>query len=235
MNAELRFMSNRMPLRVAVILAAAVSMSACSDWFTTFTHQPSVHPWEVATMDTSAAARLTTPPRGSPQGSVPLYGGSPPNWLFSYTPIDGTIDSMSVMVNPTPPSDASIANGQKYYQINCAVCHGSLGAGDGPATASGMMKMSLLSETAMARSDGNIYGVIRNGRGIMPSYNRIEHMDRWDLVNYIRGLQGKLGRTVPTGPLGVPGETGTKVPGSTMIGPQRPIPHFPPGKIGSGG
>ena len=78
----------------------------------------------------------------------------------------------------------------------------------------------------ITHSDGYLYGMIRNGRGLMPSYNRIEHMDRWDVVNYIRGLQGRLGRTVPTGPVGTPGETGDKVPGPTMMGPTRPAPHF---------
>ena len=31
--------------------------------------------------------------------------------------------------------------------------------------------------------------MIRNGRGTMPTYNRIEEMERWDVVNYVRGLQ----------------------------------------------
>ena len=48
-----------------------------------------------------------------------------------------------------------------------------------------------MTDQAKARSDGYIWGMIRNGRGLMPPYNRIEEMDRWDVVNYLRGLQGK--------------------------------------------
>jgi hypothetical protein len=56
----------------------------------------------------------------------------------------------------------------------------------------------------------------------MPSYNRIEEMDRWDVVNYIRALQGKLdGIVADTVPAGLPGETGDKLPGFTRIGPNR--------------
>ena len=33
--------------------------------------------------------------------------------------------------------------------------------------------------------------MIRNGRGLMPTYNRIEEPDRWDIVNYLRAIQGK--------------------------------------------
>jgi hypothetical protein len=66
--------------------------------------------------------------------------------------------------------------------------------------------------------------MMRNGRGLMPSYDRIEEMDRWDVVNYIRGLQGRY--QVAVGPVGLPGETGDKVPGYSTMGPTRPSPYY---------
>ena len=69
-----------------------------------------------------------------------------------------------------------------------------------------------------------LWGMIRNGRGLMPSYNRIEELDRWDVVNYVRGLQGRY--AVTTGPVGLPGETGDKLPGYTQMGPTRPSPYY---------
>ena len=214
--------NTRRTRRVALLLVP-VAFGAC-DWFTNFTRQPKVDPWEVATMDSTK--RDSTPPRGNPQGSVPMIGGSPPDFVVSYGRFPLTIDSMSSMRNPTAPSDSSIANGHRYYAINCAVCHGDTGDGNGPVTQFNFPKISLRTEAAAGRSDGYLYGMIRNGRGLMPSYNRIEHMDRWDVVNYIRGLQGRLGRTVPTGPIGTPGETGDKLPGPTMTAPTRPAPHY---------
>jgi mono/diheme cytochrome c family protein len=120
----------------------------------------------------------------------------------------------------------SLANGRMYYQINCAVCHGDAGNGDGPVTKFNIPVIPLTNESARSRTDGYIYGMIRNGRGLMPTYNRIEPMDRWDVVNYVRGLQGRLAGPVPTGPVGVPGETGDKVPGVTITAPTRPSQHF---------
>jgi len=58
----------------------------------------------------------------------------------------------------------------------------------------------------------------------MPSYNRIEEMERWDVVNYVRGLQGRY--AVQTGPVGLPGETGDKLPGFSPMGPTRPSPYY---------
>ena len=119
-----------------------------------------------------------------------------------------------------------MANGHKYYQINCAVCHGDKGMGDGPVTKYGMPGIAIVTELTKGRTDGYIFGMIRNGRGAMPSYNRIEEMDRWDVVNYVRALQGAVpGTTVATGPLAVPGVTGRWVPGATVSAPTRPSPH----------
>jgi mono/diheme cytochrome c family protein len=118
--------------------------------------------------------------------------------------------------------------------MNCTPCHGDRGDGQGLVTKSGFVPIPLTLPTTLAMKDGHIYAMIRNGKNMMPSYNRIEWSDRWDVVNYVRGLQGKLGREVPMGPLGTPGETGSKVPGATMIAPERAVPHFPPSKIGGG-
>jgi hypothetical protein len=59
----------------------------------------------------------------------------------------------------------------------------------------------------------------------MPSYNRIEEPDRWDIVNYLRSLQGRVA-IAPDSSHGLPGETGDKLPGVTQMGPTRPAPYY---------
>ena len=202
-------------VRLAIVAGSLASLSAC-EWFTDFKRQPSVVTWE---QPDSAGVR------GSPQYSVPITGTAMPGFAVSYSNSMQTIDSMSALVNPTPPDSASLANGRKYFVINCAVCHGMAGKGDGTAVKYGVFPFPLVSGPALSRTDGYIFGMIRNGRGNMPSYNRIEEKDRWDVVNYVRGLQGKLPAAVPTGPLAVPGFNGPAVPGATTLGPTRPVPH----------
>jgi mono/diheme cytochrome c family protein len=206
-------------ISVPVVLAA----SGC-EWFTDFKRQPSIWTWEVVSPKDSLK-----PSRGAPQFSVPVSGTAVAGFQVSYTALPGTIDSMSAIANPTPVSDASLLNGRKYFQINCAVCHGEKGMGDGPATKFGMPGINLTMDVTKGRSDGYIFGMIRNGRGMMPPYNRIEESDRWDVVNYLRGLQGSIGKTVETGPLAAPGVTGDKVPGYTRTAPTRPAPFVKPG------
>jgi mono/diheme cytochrome c family protein len=210
---------SRLAIRRMLLAVAVLPLSACT-WFTDFRVQPKIDPWE--------SANDSTPPRGQPQMSVPITGTAMAGYQVSYSPLPGTIDSLAGIPNPTPPSEASLANGRKYYQINCAVCHGDQGMGNGPATLYGVSGINLTMDMTQARTDGYIFGMIRNGRGSMPPYNRIEEMDRWDVVNYVRGLQGKLGNPVPTGPVGYPGQTGDALPGYTHQGPTRPAPYVRP-------
>lgn len=203
-------------------------MTGC-EWFTDFKEQPTRMTWEPlhcdARMDRCAD---TIPSRGNPQYSVSVYGTARAGFQTSYAALPATIDSMADIPNPTPPTPQSLANGRKYFQINCAVCHGDAGMGDGPATKFGVPGINLTMAPTQARTDGYIFGMIRNGRGAMPPYNRIEEMDRWDVVNYVRALQGKLAVKAAVGPLAAPGVTGRWVPGATVEAPTRPAPFVPP-------
>ena len=198
------------------LVASVLSASGCS-WFTDFKQQPKIDPWE--------SAADTIPPRGNPQNSVPVYGTVAPGYEYGRLPLPNVIDSMAGIPNPTPPDQRSLNNGRINFQINCAVCHGPLGQGNGPATRYGMAGINLLTDVTKNRTDGYIFGMIRNGRGLMPTYNRIEEPDRWDIVNYVRSLQGKLG-AAPDTTHGRPGETGQTLPGPSISAPTRPAPYY---------
>jgi mono/diheme cytochrome c family protein len=198
------------------LFAFLLFATGCS-WFTDFKQQPKIDPWE--------SAADTIPPRGNPQNSVPVYGTAAPGYEYGRAPLIPVIDSMSALPNPTAADQRSLNNGRINFQINCAVCHGPLGQGNGPAVRFGMAGINLISDVTKARTDGYIFGMIRNGRGLMPTYNRIEEPDRWDIVNYVRSLQGKLG-TAPDTTHGRPGETGATVPGPSISAPTRPAPYY---------
>lgn len=214
--------------RFALVAPAVLSLTAC-EWFTDFKRQPSVVTWEQDSILKSV--------RGAPQGSVPRTGTAVSAMQVSYANLPFQIDTIGVVaVNPIPVTEASLANGHKYYQINCAVCHGDKGDGMGPVMKYGVPPINLLMDMTRNRTDGYIFGMMRNGRGLMPPYNRIEESDRWDVVNYVRALQGKVtGVTFATGPLAMPGVNGDKVPGATALGPNHWVPHVAAGLIGTPG
>ncbi len=215
------------PVRALAALVLPLAFGACS-WFTDFKTQPSIEPWESVSQ---LATDSTTPPRGQPQMSVPMQGVNNQSYGISHAALPVTIDSFSVVPNPVPVDERSIQNGRLEYQINCAVCHGFAGDANGALKKINPgygLAPSLLMPSALGRSDGYIYGIIRNGRGVMPNYNRIEEHDRWDVVNYVRALQGRTTIVADTTRAGMPGQNGTTVPGPSQTAPTRSSPYLRP-------
>ena len=200
-----------------VVLAACVALASCS-WFTDFKEQPKIDPWE---------SPDTVPYRANPQNSVSIYGTEAPGFIYDRANTPAAVQAMAGLKNPVAPDTASISRGRIYYQINCSVCHGTMGMGDGPVSRYGGFAPAIGkgSRAADSLTDGYIFGMIRNGRGMMPTYNRIEEPNRWDIVNYLRTLQGKVGTAIDT-LHGRPGETGMTLPPASETGPTRSVPYF---------
>lgn len=95
------------------------------------------------------------------------------------------------MKNPQSGA-ASVAAGKKSAETNCVTCHGASGKGDGVAAAALNPKPAdWTSAKVKADADGVLFCKMSNGRGPMPPWKHLPEKERWDLVNYIRSLQGK--------------------------------------------
>ncbi len=210
--------------RIGPVLVLPFAFGACT-WFTDFKRQPKIDPWEPLSQ---RDGDTTTPPRGQPKYSVPITGTSAAAYMISYSPLPGVIDSFAPVPNPVAVDERSVENGRKYYQINCAVCHGIAGNANPKAASSGIIGIPLMTDRVKGLTDGYLYGMMRNGRGLMPSYNRIEEHDRWDVVNYVRTLQGKTQFKPDSSPAGYPGENGVSVPGPSLSAPTKPAPYLHP-------
>jgi mono/diheme cytochrome c family protein len=89
-----------------------------------------------------------------------------------------------------PPNDSSLARGERKFRRTCVPCHGPTLAGEGPVAAKFMPPPDLLKETTRGRSDGYIYGYIRHGGAIMPSYGaQVSREEAYDLIHYLRHMQ----------------------------------------------
>ena len=110
-------------------------------------------------------------------------------------PIEGaiTIPGMGAPQNPTLADEDSIARGAELYNINCKMCHGIEGKGNGTIAPFliNFKPANLTSEVVQSKSDGSIFLTISNGlEGRMPALNEnLTVSERWDVVNFVRTLK----------------------------------------------
>jgi mono/diheme cytochrome c family protein len=181
--------------------------------------------------DPYAMPRLPAPhsiPSGNPMGDVPGH--------FTSAQLDSVAPTLA---NPyAGGADAAVlARGAAKFQTYCSVCHGPQGAGNGivvsPITAGGKTfgrfpgAPALNGAATAARSDGYIYAVLAAGRGLMPPYGeRVAHLDRWAIVEYVRSLQAAVGQTAQraAAPVAAPAATPTTAPATTTPAAPAPAP-----------
>ncbi|MBZ5719993.1 MAG: cytochrome c [Acidobacteriia bacterium] len=96
--------------------------------------------------------------------------------------------------NPVKSTPESIAKGKKWYGYDCAMCHGKDGDGKGEVGTDMKVKVSDFSALATLkdRTDGELFYIIKNGKGSMPPEgDRLKPDELWNLVNYIRTFSPK--------------------------------------------
>jgi mono/diheme cytochrome c family protein len=92
---------------------------------------------------------------------------------------------------PVPATETSLQRGQVLFDVNCAMCHGQGGEGNGRL--SGYYNpppADLTSDRVQALTDQQVFLVITQGWGRMPSIaENLPPVERWDVVNHVRGLK----------------------------------------------
>ena len=95
------------------------------------------------------------------------------------------------LTNPVKPTSESQAKAKKIYGYDCAMCHGANGDGKGDIADGLKTKMNDLTSPATLKDkkDGEIFYLIKNGKGEMPAEgDRVKADDVWNLVIYCRSL-----------------------------------------------
>jgi len=97
--------------------------------------------------------------------------------------------------NPVRFTQVSVDRGKKIFMTQCALCHGAKGDGKGEMVEE--MKINppdfTNPDALKARTDGELFAIIGTGRDPMPGQSgRMTDMHRWNLVNYLRHLGGKV-------------------------------------------
>jgi mono/diheme cytochrome c family protein len=109
-------------------------------------------------------------------------------------PVEGpaSIPNMGAPVNPVVADEVSLSRGRTLFTLNCVMCHGMNGEGNGQVAALLANKpANLTGIITQSKSDGALFMTITNGvDGRMPPMvENLTVRDRWDVVNYIRTLK----------------------------------------------
>jgi mono/diheme cytochrome c family protein len=181
---------------IALTLTLAPALGGCTQFeqalasipvFSFMRNSPAIDPYES--------------PRPAPYGSVPF--NTPAG--ESLGPMEATEEGLNAFAakvrNPLTANDAvALSAGKMMFERNCAVCHGVTADGKGSIIGQGKFPFApdLTAAATRGRSDGYIYSIIRAGRGLMPAYGpRMNHLERWATVMYLRSLQGGSSATAP--------------------------------------
>jgi mono/diheme cytochrome c family protein len=100
----------------------------------------------------------------------------------------------ATLTNPVTPTAESQAHARMQYGIDCAMCHGANGNGKGDLVGDMHLSMKDLTDPAALKdmSDGQLFYIIRNGRGKMPAEgDRAKADDVWNLVILVRSFARK--------------------------------------------
>jgi len=105
-----------------------------------------------------------------------LYGKNPDGSYYDGFPLEAT--------------NQLLEEGRKKYEIFCVTCHGASGDGNGVVKPYGVLAASYHDDRLRNETDGYLYDVISNGKGLMYGLkDRMTPHERWAVVLYLRALQ----------------------------------------------
>jgi mono/diheme cytochrome c family protein len=122
-------------------------------------------------------------------GTIPntvAVGAGPSGSYYATGLIDGTFGDGI----PVPVDMKLLERGRERFTINCAVCHGATGAGNGIVSEYGFGGIANYhTDRIRQMPDGQIYYTIVHGKNTMLGLPHIAPDDRWAIVAYVRALQ----------------------------------------------
>ena len=124
-------------------------------------------------------------------GSVPYY--------YEDTEEERLRATAEINTNPFPITSEGLARGKDLYNINCGICHGTKGDGNGwlvdennPNQVYPAQPAILTNDEFTGASEGRLYHAIVYGKNVMGGYtDKLSYEERWQVIHHIRALQAK--------------------------------------------
>jgi len=125
--------------------------------------------------------------RFTPNGSVPYY--------YADTEEERIRATAEILNNPYPITKSGLEKGKLLYNIQCGICHGEKGDGNGYLLRDDggkypVQPANFLLDDLISSSNGRYYHAIMYGKNLMGGYSdKLSYEERWQVIQYIRSLQ----------------------------------------------
>lgn len=130
------------------------------------------------------------------EAQLPAEGSIP----RGFTPFDientneGYELAKATLVNPLDSISYNPEKAKILYDINCAICHGTKGDGQGNLVKrEKILGIPNYADAGRAITEGSVYHTIYYGKNTMGSYaNQLNEEQRWQVVEYVMQLKADL-------------------------------------------
>jgi mono/diheme cytochrome c family protein len=142
----------------------------------------------VYTMNRTDAHKIyfnAMPPAGTvKRGELPAYTGTDDSAGYK---------ASATLQNPVKEfTKDELAEAGRLYNINCGICHGEKGTGNGPIASKIGAVANLTLPQYVSMTDGTMFHSLTYGKNNMGSYaSQLDRKQRWMVINYVRTLQPK--------------------------------------------
>ena len=129
---------------------------------------------------------------------LPVEGTIPRGYsLYDYEDTNEGYDlAKKELTNPYEFSDADMLKAKELYTVNCGICHGAKGAGQGILVKrEKILGIPSYADQGRAITSGSTYHVIYYGKNTMGSYaNQLNEKERWMVTSYVMKLKSDLSK-----------------------------------------
>jgi mono/diheme cytochrome c family protein len=143
----------------------------------------------VAELDIVRGKNAANAIAAQPNGHAPFY--------YENTEADRARCEQEMVNNPFPITKAGLTRAKPLYDVNCGICHGEKGDGQGwlvtmPDSKYPAQPKNLVSDEMISAGNGRYYFGIQYGKNVMGAYtDKLSFEERWQVIHYIRSLQAK--------------------------------------------